>query len=338
MSKKAKTPPKEISFNPHQSSSAASHYGDADQGWLSKLKGTVNWVKIPQVDPGKIMNDLKGMFDNGAGKFAKEVASAIFGNLRELIGKAKNAFKIQIGSILKVGDKMWGQVTNTAEGKGLAIFGALAAAFIGGGVATGAGPEMITGMLRMTQFFYAINLKESDKQIEDQIQGSITSLYAVAGETFGSGLASFVSGGVFRIPRIQINVTKVTIFWRSLNEEAKMGLLAQLRSLARTAFFTGVRIMAKVFYRSSRKFIKELARKDPNHPLIKQIPGGAKSVEQWGAGGPPWSLSLYVQGKIEKLQSNPQYKNIGVFLENAMEGFGEGIQEFLPELVRQPVT
>jgi hypothetical protein len=86
---------------------------------------------------------------------------------------------------------------------------------------------------------YALNLKETDEQIEQQIQGSITGLYAVAGETFGSGLASFITGGFFRIPKVQINMTKVTILWRALNEEARTQLLAQLRNLARTAFFTG---------------------------------------------------------------------------------------------------
>jgi hypothetical protein len=329
---------KDISFKANQSSSAATHYGNADQSWLSKIQGVASWIKIPQIDFGKMGADIKEILAKlTGGNFAKEVGVAILGNLKELLGQGKQALKTQINSILEVGGKIVGQITTTPEGKGLAIFGAFASALIGGGAILGAGPEVITGMLRISQLSYALNLKETDQQIEQQIQESITGLYAVAGETFGAGLASFVTGGFFRIPKVQINMTKVTILWRALNEEARTQLMSQLKNLARTAFFTGLRIMVKVFYRSSRKWIKALAKKEPNHLLIQAL-GGPSVVEQWGAGGKPWSLSLYVQGKLEKLQSNPAFKNIGIFLENAIEGFGESIQELLPELVRQPIA
>lgn len=330
---------KDIKFHENQTSSAATHYGGADTGWLGKIKGVADWIKVPNFDPSKIAADVKGMLEKFLkGNIIKEVGSAIINNLKELIGQGKKKLQTEINSILTVGQKIVGQITTTPEGQGLAIFGALSSALIGGGIVFGAGPEVITGMLRMSQLAYAFNLRETDDQIDKQIEGSITSLYAVAGETLGSGLASFVSGGVFRIPRVQINITRVTILWRALNEEARTQMLSQLKNLARTAFFTGLRIMVKVFYRSSRKWLKELAKRDPNHPIIQLIPGGAKAVSQWGAGGQPWSLSLYVQSKLEKLQSNPLYKNIGIFLENLIEGFGEGLQEFLPDLVRQPIT
>lgn len=333
------TKQKDISFQSTRSSSAATHYGDVDVTWLQKIKGTIKWFRIPPVNPAAIADDIKRMVIRGLqGKLVKEISTAIIGNLKELFGRGKQALKTQIGSILEVGGKIRGVFTNTPEGQGLAIFGVVTSALIGGGILLGAGPEVITGMLRLSQIVYAFNLNETDDQIEKEIEGSITSLYAVAGDTLGSGLASFVTGGVFKIPKVQINITKVTVLWRALNEEARSQLLAQLRNLSRTAFFTGARIMAKTFYRSSRKWLKELARNQPNHPLIKLIPGGAKTVEQWGAGGPSWSLSLFVRQGLEKLQSNPLYKNIGVLLENAIESFGEGIQEFLPDLVRQPIS
>ena len=330
---------KDISFRASQTSSAATHYGGADAGWLSKIQGTVSWMKIPQIDFAKTSDSIKGVVEKLLkGEFHKEAGRAILGNIKELLGQGKQALKTQINSIMQVGGKIVGQITTTAEGQGLALFGAISSALIGGGVLFGAGPEVITGMLRMSQLFYALNLKETDEEIGKQIEGEVTSLYASGGQTFGSGLASFVTGGIFRIPKVQINITKVTILWRALNEEARSQLLSQLRNLARTAFFTGLRIMGKLFYRSSRKWIKALAKKQPNHPLIQAIPGGAKAVQQWGAGGKPWSLSLYVQSKLEKLQENPVFKNIGVFLENAVESFGESLQEFLPELVRQPIA
>src|SRR6476661_5048829 len=318
---------KDISFRADQTSSAATHYGGADMGWLNKIQGTISWIKIPQIDFAKMGANIKEILAKLAGgNLVKQIGTAIIGNIKELLGQGQQAIKTQINSILEVGGKIIGQITTTAEGKGLAIFGAFATALIGGGAILGAGPEVITGMLRIYQLTYALNLKETDEQIEQQIQGSITGLYAVAGETFGSGLASFVTGGFFKIPKVQINMTKITILWRALNEEARTQLLSQLRNLARTAFFTGLRIMVKIFYRSSRKWIKALAQKDPNHPLVQAL-GGPAVVSQWGAGGQPWSLSLYVQSKLEKLQGNPAFKNIGIFLENAIEGFGESIQE-----------
>lgn len=329
---------KDISFRASQTSSAATHYGGVDKGWLSKIKGTVDWIKIPQVDIQKMASDIKQILDRfSKGNFAKEVATAIIGNIKELLGQGKQALKTEINSILTVGGKIIGSLTTTAEGKGMLIFGALSTALIGGGVILGAGPEVITGMLRMTQLVWNMNLNETDEQIEQQIQGSITSLYAVAGETFGSGLASFVTGGFFRIPKVQINMTKIAILWRALNEEARSQLLSQVRNLARTAFFAGLNAITKIFYRSARKWIRALAKKDPNHPLIQAL-GGAQTVLTWGTGGAPTSLSLSYNKVTEKLQANPAFKNIGVFLENAAEGFGESIQEFLPELVRQPIT
>ncbi|XZO03468.1 MAG: hypothetical protein ACM65L_07055 [Microcoleus sp.] len=334
-----KTPP-QIKIDANQTSSAATNYGGADQGWLKKIKGTVDWLKIPSVDPGAALDSIKGfLLKNLKGDLIKEIGSAIMGNFKELFGKIKRNVSNRIGSIVTVGKKILGTLTNTAEGQGLALFGAISAAAIGGGILLGAGPEVVTGMLRMSQLAYTFNFNQTDEQIDKQIEGSITALYATAGETLGSGLASFLSGGVFRIPRVQINLTKVSILWRAINEEAQTQMLQQLKNLARTAFFGGLKMLAKVFYRDSRKWLKALAKSNPDHPLIKLIPGGAKTLEKWGEKGiPPWSMALFNQVKFEKLQQNPLTKDIGVFLENFAEGFGEGIQEFLPDLVRQPTT
>jgi hypothetical protein len=336
----AKTPPPQIKIDANQTSSAATNYGGADQGWLSKIKGTFDWVKIPAVSPGAALESIKGFLLKGLkGNLVKEIGSAIIGNFKELFGKVKQNVSGRIGSIVTVGKKILGTLTNTAEGQGLALFGAISAAVIGGGVLLGAGPEVVTGMLRISQLAYTLNLNETDKQIDEQIEGSITALYATAGETLGSGLASFLSGGVFRIPKVQINLTKVSILWRALNEEAQTQMLQQLKNLARTAFFAGLKMLVKVFYRDSRKWLKALAKSNPDHPLIKLIPGGAKTLENWGEkGAPPWSMALYVEAKIEKLQQNPLTKDIGTLLENFAESFGESIQEFLPDLVRQPTT
>lgn len=326
---------KDISINANQTSSAATHYGGADSDWISKIKGTFSWLKMPEVDPGKIVKDIKGYVSKD---LVKDIIQSLSDYAKSLLGQAKEAFANKIGSVMSVGGKIWGALDTTPEGQGLRLFGITAGSLIGGATLLGAGPEMITGMLRITQMLYTLNLQETDKQIEEQIEGNLTSLYATSGEAFGSGLASFVSGGVFRLPRVQINMTKVTILWRALNEEARTQMLAQLRSLARSAFFGGIKMLSKIFYRDVRKWLKELAKNEPDHPIIKLIPGGAKAVLLWGNGGEPWSLSLYIQKKLEKLQANPATKNIGVFLENFIEGFGEGIQEFLPDLVRQPIA
>lgn len=330
---------KDISVNPSQTSSAATHYGGVDFNWIQDIPGTINWIQMPEVNPEKITEKIAGNIKRFISKdFVKEITQSLSNYAKSLFGQAKEAFANKIGSVMSVGGRIWGALDTTPEGQGLRIFGITAGSLIGGATLLGAGPEMVTGMLRVTQMLYTLNLQETDKQIEQQIEGNITSLYATSGEALGSGLASFVSGGVFRLPRVQINMTKVTILWRALNEEARTQMLAQLRNLARSAFFGGVQIMTKIFYRDARKWLKELAKNEPEHPIIKLIPGGAKAVLQWGAGGEPWSLSLYIQKGLEKLQANPGTKNIGVFLENFIEGFGEGVQEFLPDLVRQPIS
>lgn len=335
-----KAPTKTIKFDANQTSSAATNYGGVDKKWLRKIKGSFEWFKIPGFDPAKMADDIKNLLSKGLrGEMVKEIGSAILDNIKERFGKITKGISDRIGSIVTVGKKTWGQLTNTAQGQGFALFGAIAATAIGGGVLLGAGPEVITGMLRMTQLAYTLNLNETDEQIEKQIEGGITSLYATAGGALGSGLASFLSGGVFRIPRIQINMSKIAILWRSINEEARTQMIIQLKSLARTAFFGGLKMFVKVFYRDARKWLKALAKSNPNHLLIKLIPGGAKTLEHWGEkGAPPWSLSLYKQNYNESLQKNPATRDIGVFMENFDEGFGESIQEFLPDLVRQPIS
>lgn len=329
---------KDVKFNASQSSSAATVYGGVDESWIAKIKGTFSWFKVPQFDIKKGFDDFKAFITRALkSDLPKEIGNAIMGNLRELLGQGKQEIKKRIGSLIEVAGKSLGQLTTTNEGKGLAIFGTLSTLFIGGGVLLGAGPEVITAMLRFQQLSYAFNFNQTDEQIEKELEGSITSLYASAGQAIGSGLASFVSGGVFKIPRVQINMTRISIIFRALNEEARTQLMSQVRSLARTAFFTGLRMMGQIFYRSTRKWLKAIAKQNPNHPLIKLIPGGAKTVAMWGEKGQPaWSPSLYVNKKLEAIAV--KNKDIAALLENALESFGEAVQEFLPELVRQPVV
>lgn len=328
----------DISVKASQTSSAATHYGGVDESWVSKIKGTAAWFKVPQFDIGKSFETLKSFISKALkGDLPKEIGAAILGNLKELLGQGKQEVKKRIGSLIGVGGKIVGQLITTNEGNGLAIFGTLSATLLGGGILLGAGPEVITGMLRGVQLAYTFDFNQTDQQIEEQLQGSIVSLYAAAGQALGSGLASFVSGGVFKIPRVQINVTKIGIVYRALNEEARSQLMAQVRNLARTAFFTGIRMFGQIFYRSTRKWLKAIAKSNPNHPIIKLIPGGAKTVALWGEKGQPaWSLHKVVEKGIEKIAV--KNKDIAALLENAVESFGESIQEFLPELVRQPIS
>jgi hypothetical protein len=330
---------KEIRVNPQQTSSAATKYGDAEDSWLSKIQGTVNWIKIPEIDPSKIIQDIKSSILKWVkGGLIGEIKNSLSNWIRQKFSDAKKAAFTQINSIVSVGGKFIGQ-WNTAEAQGLRLFGMITGGLIGGAVLLGAGPEMITGMLRMSQLLYTFNFNETDKQIDAQIEGNVTSMYASAGQALGSGLANFLSGGVFKIPRIQINMTKVAILWRTLNEEARTQMLSQLKALGKNVFFVALKSIFKLVYKDTRKYLKDLAKSSPNHPIISLIPGGAKTLELWGAGGEQWSMAVnIVQKKVENLQKDPRFKNIGVGLENFLESFGEGLQEFLPELVRQPVV
>ena len=335
-----------IGVTEKETSSAASHYYDAPLKWIkSQGAGVAKWASHASLDPGKFFSDAanqigeiwknvteirKILTPGGIANFYKDIWGKVF-------NKGKRAVNGFLNPLLIVKNKILGAF-NTPEGKGLAALAAGASALLGGGVLLGAGPETINGMLRGVQLLYQLNWTESDEDIEKQIQGSITGLYSSAGSAVGTGLASLVTGGVFKLPRVQINVTKVSILWRALNEEARSEMLAQLRNLARTAFFTGLRIFIKTIYRSARKWFKQWAKANPNHPLVQAIPGGMKSIEAWGSGGPPWSFSQYVNKKIENLQENPLTKNIGVFLEQAVEEFFDGISDFLPELVRTPIV
>ncbi|WP_293134627.1 hypothetical protein [Microcoleus sp. bin38.metabat.b11b12b14.051] len=345
MSSNDKNQPGGVKAN--ETSSAASHYFDAAKDWLGKQGAKVSeWMANPSIDLGGVLGKYIDYLKSAVTKIG-EIAQAIspqgiWDSISKAVGIGASKLKEKLKTgflkpLIIVKDKIIGQLNNP-EGQGLAIFGALSAAIIGGGVLLGAGPETVTGMLRISQLAYAFNFNQTDEQINRQIEGNISSLYSITGESFGSGLASFVSGGVFSFPRVQINMTKISILWRALNEEARTQLMTQLKGLSRTVFFTGLKMMMNLFYRDGRKMLKQLAKIEPNHPLMKLIPGGAETVQKWGGGGEPWSLALYVQKKIENTQSNPVTKNLGLFLEGFVEGFGEGLQDFLPDLVRQPIV
>lgn len=330
-----------------ETSSAASHYFDATKKWLGQQGAKVTeWMGNPSIDLGGVFSKCIDYIKSATqkiGDIAQSISSqGIWDSISKAIGigASKIAEKVKTGflkPLIIVKDKIIGQLGN-AQGQGLAIFGALATAIIGGGVLLGAGPETVSGMLRISQLMYTFNFNQTDDQIDKQIEGNISSLYSITGEALGTGLASFVTGGVFKFPRVQINMTKISIFWRALNEEARTQLMTQLKGLSRTVFFTGLKMMMNLFYRDARKMLKQLAKVEPNHPLIKLIPGGANTVEKWGGGGAPWTLALYVQQKIENVQSNPVTKNFGLLLESFVESFGEGLQDFLPDLVRQPIV
>ena len=331
----------------NETSSAASHYFDAAKNWLGKQGSKVSeWMANPSVDLGGVFGTYVNYLKSAIGKIG-DIAQAIspkgiWDSISKAIGigasKAKEKFQTGfLKPLIIVKDKIIGQLSNP-QGQGLAIFGALSAAIIGGGVLLGAGPETVTGMLRVSQLVYAFNFNQTDKQIDKQIEGDITGIYAITGQALGTGLASFITGGVFQFPRVQINMTKISILWRALNEEARNQLMSQLKGLSRTVFFTGLKMISNLIYRDSRKVIKQLAKSNPDHPLIKLIPGGADTIKKWGEGGEPWSLSLYVQQKLEKVQANPLTRDIGVLMENTIESFGEGLQDFLPDLVRQPIV
>lgn len=335
-----------IGVTERETSSAASHYYDAPLKWIkAQGAGAAKWASERSFDPGKLFSDISAQ----VGSIWKDVSRirelltpegvlGLLGGIWDKI-KAKGTQAINgfLNPLLIVKDKIIGGL-KTAEGKGVALFVGAATLLTGGGILLGAGPETITLMLRGTQVLSQLNWKETDEDIEKQIQGSITGLYSSAGSAVGTGLASFVTGGVFKMPKVQINITKVSILWRALNEEARSEMLAQMRNLARTAFFTGLRALVKVIYRSVRKRLKVWAAENPNHPLLNLVPGGAKTIEKWGAGGEPWSLSQYVNKKIEALQENPITKNIGIFIEQVIEDFNDGISDFLPELVRSPIV
>lgn len=331
----------------NETSSAASHYFDATKNWLAKQGSKVaEWMGNPSIDLGGVFGKYIDYIKSATQKIGDAIQSISPQGIWDSIGKAvgigvsKITEKVKTGflkPLIIVKDKIIGQLKN-AEGQGLAIFGALSAAIIGGGVLLGAGPETVTGMLRVSQLVYTFNFNQTDEQIDKQIEGDITGIYATTGQALGTGLASFVSGGVFKFPRVQINMTKISILWRALNEEARNQLMSQLKGLSRTVFFTGLKMIMNLFYRDARKWIKVLAEKEPNHFIFKLIPGGIDTIKKWGTGGPPWAPNLYVNQKTENLQNNPVTRNVGVLLENAIESFGEGLQDFLPDLVRQPIV
>lgn len=348
---------KALGVKEKETSSSATVYLDASIDWLkSKGKKVVNWISNPVATAVSLKDGVSSLLKkitgtlSGIAKDVKQVASELK-QYRELLSplnvvksvvrwfqQAKQTANNFIGTVIKVQGKIVGQL-KTVEGQALATFVGVAGTVLAGGWLLGLPTEALQLTLRGAQFFYTHNWNRTDADYEKDIDGQIANLYGSAGEALGTGLASFVTGGVFRLPRVQINVTKISILWRALNEEAREELMVNLKGLARTAYRGALKILFSVFYPQVRKMVKKFVNDNPNSPLLKLIPGGKKTIDQWGV-GPAWALGEnYVNKKIEALQESDDEnkKNLGRLLENFVDSFGDGLQDFLPELIRQPI-
>jgi hypothetical protein len=226
-------------------------------------------------------------------------------------------------TVVAVGLLVIGGIVVGAIGTGVA---AIASAIAGAGFATKAAilavaiPFCVQGAQKIINFDW----QKTDNTIEAELRAKLSSLYAVAGEAIGRSLAGLVIGKG-KQPPVQINMRATATFFLILEEQGKTEIQEEvLQALAELAW-AAARFVGNVVAAKSYMWIRKAIREN--------VRTGIKSIDDviasWGTvENRSWSISANViQKGIEAVQA--ENEDAGQFLENFVEGFGEGLNEFL---------
>lgn len=207
-----------------------------------------------------------------------------------------------------------------------------------GALSIGIGTAVIGSMIRFAvrgvQFLWNFNWNITDKQIKEQQEGLINSMYGQLGEALGSSLGTLLCGGapvelikrshLVRVnPMLLAKIREVTEFdphneqYGELYEE----MMENLRALVRMGTRVASQIAFIETYKNLRKWIKNAA-KDARLGVF--FPKLGKIIEQWGReGSQAWSFASAVENFVENIDD----KKIQSFTEEFVESFMDSCTE-----------
>jgi len=170
---------------------------------------------------------------------------------------------------------------------------------------------------------YNLDWAKSDKAILAELEGAYLGFLNNVGESTGRMLAGLLLGGGKKNPKLNISITATAaliITARQDGSNIEEELIEELSQLANVFMRYAATLAGKLGYMNLRKYARENVRTG-----IKAID---EKIKNWGVQeGQTWSIAQKVDGKIEKIKEED--KALGDVLEWFVEGFGDGLSDFI---------
>lgn len=279
--------------------------GSQVSSWLSK--GFIN-----------LKNLAKNMI-NGAKELGAAILRGDWNIFKNWLKEDPIAVAAGAGAVIAIGAVVVGAVG--AIGTGIA--GVVGGMGIGGVTLAGIGGSVMGAAVSAGQTVWNFDFNKSDKQIYDEINSAFGGLGNVAGEAMGRSLAGFVINKK-ETPKLKINIKATATLFLELEDngdnEIASEILESLSGLGWAFFRFAKQALFSIGYINFRQWAKK--------NIKSGIPWVDKMIASWGEeGGKPWIISQKVEEGTEAI--GEENKALGQFLEGVVEGFGDGMTDFL---------
>lgn len=210
-----------------------------------------------------------------------------------------------------------------AVGAGVAaIASAVGGAGILGGITlAGVMPQLVNAAVTGVQTIYNFDFNKSDEALLKELQQGFVNFAGIAGESLGRSLAGFIIGKD-KTPKLTVNMRATSTMFMVLEDENEVAeeILEELSTIGWAVFRLARQALFAVGYINFRKWAKA--------NIKSGISWVDKAIASWGEeGGKSWILSDKVNEFVAAVEE--QNAALGNFLEGAVEGFGEGMDEFI---------
>ena len=190
-----------------------------------------------------------------------------------------------------------------------------------GGVAVGL--ACLPFALQLGQKFVNFDWQKTDGALLDELKAAYVNLAGKVGESLGRALAGLLIGRGKRVP-LQINVKSTATLFLILEEQGKTDIqeevLEALVGLAWAAMRYAGQIAFVAGYINFRKWARDNVRTG--------IPWMDNMIKDWGLQeNRSWSIAKWVNEGVDEVQKADAA--LGNFLEEFLQGFGEGLSDFI---------
>lgn len=241
---------------------------------------------------------------------------------------------LAVGVVLVVGGAAVGAVATGLAGIGsLSLIGKIGVA-LGVGTAAGILGGLIRWAVRGVQYLWNFNWNVTDKEIRQQQEGLINSLYGQAGATIGTALGTLLCGSapvelIKRSNLVKINpmllaqIKEISEFNTGSDEYGE--LYEELMENAKALVSAGTRVAGQVAFVESYKNLRKWIKNGAKYVGLKKIfPKLDSLIQRWGEeGSQSWSFASAVENFVESIDD----QKLQTLAEEAIESFMDACTE-----------
>ncbi|HEY9599017.1 MAG TPA: hypothetical protein V6D33_15235, partial [Cyanophyceae cyanobacterium] len=241
---------------------------------------------------------------------------------------------LTLGVLVVVGGEVIGAI-----GGGISILSSMSflsavKTAVGVGAAAGILGGLIRWAVRGVQYTWNFNWNITDKQIRQQQEGLISSLYGQAGATIGTALGTLLCGSapveiVKRTNLVKVNpmilaqIKEVSEFNPESDEYGE--LYEELMENVKALVSAGTRVAGQVAFIESYKNLRKWIKNGAKFVGLKKIfPKLDSVIQKWGEeGSQSWSFASAVENFVESIDD----QNLQTLTEETIESFMDSCTE-----------